>query len=76
MNRPRIRLPSHVTLPTAPLMAGWHVRNCLCASKQVLSLWRKRHGFPQSHRDGRECLTPTDAVALWLEARKVKVSRL
>lgn len=75
MNCPGLRLPSSVTLPTAPLMAGWYVRDALRVSKQVLHLWRKRQGFPPFHREGREFYTSTDAIAEWLEARDVKVVR-
>lgn len=75
MNRPGLRLPSRVTLPAAPLMAGWYVRDALRVSKQVVSLWRKRQGFPPFHREGREFYTSTDAIAEWLEARGVKVVR-
>ncbi len=75
MNRPGLRLPSRVTLPAAPLMAGWYVRDALCVSKQVLHLWRKRQGFPAYHREGREFYTSTDAIAEWLEARGVMVVR-
>ena len=75
MNRPGLRLPSRVTLPAAPLMAGWYVRDALRISKQVLHLWRKRQGFPPFHREGREFYTSTDALAQWLEARGVKVVR-
>lgn len=75
MNRPGLRLPSRVTLPAAPLVAGWHVRDALRVSKQVLHLWRKRQGFPPFHREGRQFYTSTDALAQWLEARGVKVVR-
>ncbi|MEO9623178.1 MAG: hypothetical protein ABJF09_08960 [Qipengyuania citrea] len=75
MNRPGLRLPSRVTLPAAPLMAGWYVRDALRVSKQVLHLWRARQGFPPFHREGREFYTSTDAIAEWLEARGVKVVR-
>lgn len=75
MNRPGPRLPSRVTLPAVPMVPGWHVRNALSASKQVISLWRKRHGFPPFHREGREFYTSTAAIADWLEARGVKVVR-
>lgn len=75
MNRPGLRLSSRVTLPTAPMLPGWHVRSAVGASKQVISLWRKRQGFPPFHREGREFYTSTDAIAEWLEARGVKVKR-
>lgn len=75
MNRPGLRLPPRVTLPTAPMMSGWHVRDALSASKQVISLWRKHRGFPRYHREGRDFFTSTDAIADWLEARGVKVVR-
>ena len=75
MNRPGLRLPSRVTLPAAPMLPGWHVRNALSASKQVISLWRKNHAFPAYYREGKEFFTSTDAIAEWLEARGVKVVR-
>lgn len=75
MNRPGLRLRSRVKLPAAPIMAGWHLRDALGTSKQVLSLWRKRHGFPPYHREGRDYFTSTDAVARWLSERGVKVVR-
>ena len=75
MNRPGLRLPSRVTLPTAPMLPGWHVRSALRVSKQVLHLWRKRQGFPPFHREGRDYYTDTDAVQRWLESRGVKVVR-
>ena len=62
MNRPGLRLPSRVTLPAAPLMAGWYVRDALRVSKQVVSLWRKNHASGLSsrrprilHVDRRDC---------------------
>ena len=75
MNRPGLCLPSRVTLPAAPMIASWHLRDALGISKQVLSLWRKHHGFPGYHREGRDCFTPTDAVAHWLCERGLKVVR-
>ena len=75
MNRPGIRLPSRVTLPAAPVMAGWHLRDALGASKQVLHLWRRDRGFPPFHREGREFYTSTEAIAEWLTSRGVKVAR-
>ena len=63
-------LPARVLLPDAPVMAAWHVRMALGgASKQVVSTWRKRYGFPKSHRDGMEFFTSTAALADWLRAR-------
>lgn len=74
--RTGLRLPARVTLPRAPLIAGWHLRQALGVSKAVLHLWRKHHGFAPFHRDGRNYFTDTDAVQRWLEARGVQVSRL
>lgn len=73
--RTGLRLPSRVTLPAAPMLPGWHLRQALGVSKQVVSLWRKRQGFPPFHRDGREFYTSTDALAEWLEKRNVRVVR-
>lgn len=74
MNATGLHLPRRVTLPDEPLIAAWHLRACLNQSKQVLHLWRARHGFPQSHREGWSWYTSTDAVRQWLEARNVRVT--
>ncbi|MGX7926218.1 hypothetical protein ACWPMX_06550 [Tsuneonella sp. HG094] len=75
MNPQGIRLPSPVTLPAAPMIAAWHVRDALRVSKAVLHLWRRDKGFPGFHREGREFYTSTDALAEWLTSRGVKVVR-
>ena len=75
MNRPGIRLPERVTLPSAPMIAAWHVRDALRVSKAVLHLWRRDKGFPNYHREGRGSYTSTDAIAEWLTARGVEVVR-
>ena len=75
MSRHGPRLPARVTLPSAPMMPAWHVRDALGASKQVLHLWRVRSGFPSFIRDGRDYLTSTDAIADWLRAKGVEVVR-
>lgn len=72
----RLRIPATVTLPSAPLVAGWHLREALGASKQVLHLWRRDRGFPPYHRSGRDYYTDTDAVQRWLEAQNVRVNRV
>lgn len=74
--RTGLRLPARVTLPSTPLIAGWHLRQALAVSKQVLHLWRRDQGFPPFHRSGRAYFSDTDAVERWLEARNVKVTRL
>lgn len=68
-------LPSRVTLPAAPLLPGWHLRDALGVSKQNLHQWRRDKGFPPFHREGREYLTSTDAVADWLRSHGVEVRR-
>ncbi len=73
MNRPGVRLPPRVELPAASMMAGWHVRDALGVSKQVLHLWRRDKGFPPYHREGQDYFTSTRAVREWLEARGVRV---
>ena len=75
MIRPGPILPPRVTLPPDPLIPGWHLRDALGASKQVLHLWRRDQKFPPFHREGRDFYTSTDAVARWLEARGVRVTR-
>lgn len=67
------RLPARVLLPDQPMMPAWHLRTVLGASKQVLSLWRKRLGFPPTHHDGGQWYTSTAAVAEWLRGRNVEV---
>lgn len=76
MNGGGLRLPSRVTLPAAPLIAGWHLRQALGVSKARLHLWRRDQLFPPYFREGRDYFTDTDAVQRWLEARGVKVTRL
>lgn len=68
------RLPRRVTLPDEPLIAAWHLREALGASKQVLHLWRTKHGFPASHRESWSTVTAVAAVADWLRARGVEVT--
>lgn len=67
-------LPHAVTLPSSRFMAGWHVRDALGVSRQVLHLWRARYGFPAYHRDGGDYFTSTDALAEWLRGYGVRVS--
>lgn len=69
-------LPTVVTLPDAPTMAAEHVRTALNVSRSLQSLWRKRYGFPRSHREGHRYLTLTADVRDWLEARGVRVTVL
>lgn len=76
MNGGGLRLPSRVTLPAAPLIAGWHLRQALGVSKARLHLWRRDQGFPPFHRDGKNYYTDTASVQRWLESRGVQVSRL
>lgn len=75
MKRRGLRLQSRVTLPTAPVMAGWHVRDALQVSKARLHLWRRDCGFPTFHREGHNYYTSTTAIAEWLAARGVRVTR-
>ena len=70
-----LSLPRRVTLPSTPLIAGWHLRQALGASKAKLHLWRRDQLFPPFHRDGNNYYTCTDSVARWLEERGVKVVR-
>ena len=76
MTRGVLIVPSRVTLPSAPLIAGWHLRQALGVSKARLHLWRRDQKFPAYHRSGRDFFTETDAVQRWLEARGVRVTRL
>ena len=69
-------LPAHVTLPAAPLIGASHLRLALGGvSRAVVSLWRAERGFPQGHREGREVLTLTDAVAAWCVRNGAEVTR-
>ena len=74
--RTSLSVPHRVVLPATPLIAAWHLRQALGASKAKLHLWRRDQGFPPFHRDGRDYFTATDAVQRWLEARGVKVTRI
>lgn len=75
MNAPRA-LPARVTLPAAPLIGAAHLRIALGGvSRAVLSLWRAERGFPAGHREGREVLTLTEAVADWCRANGTEVRR-
>ena len=67
------QLPARVMLPSERLIASWHLRHALKASKQVLHLWRQKHAFPPFHRDGADSFTDTNAVRQWLEARGTRV---
>ena len=75
MIRPGPVLRLRVVLPPDPVKPGWHLRDALGVSKQVLHLWRRDQNFPPFHREGRNFYTSTDAVARWLEARGVRVER-
>lgn len=74
--RTGLSVPHRVTLPSTPLIAGWHLRQALGVSKARLHLWRRDQGFPPFHRSGRDYFTDTDAVERWLEERGTRVTRL
>lgn len=71
-----LTLPRRVVLPATPLIAGWHLRQALGVSKQVLHLWRRDQLFPPYFREGRAYYSDTDAVQRWLEERGTRVTRL
>lgn len=75
MSRRPYRLPARVRLPDAPLIGAAHLRLALGVSRSLLHLWRSDRGFPLGHREGRDVLTLTDAVAAWLRANHVEVIR-
>lgn len=69
------QLLSRVVLPGEAVIGAAHLRDALRVSRQVLHLWRARHGFPRGHREGHDSLTLTDDVVDWLRARGVIVVR-
>lgn len=62
-----------VVLPATPTVAAGQLLSAFRVSKQAMSGWRIRHGFPAASRVGRRYLTDTAHVAEWLAARGVSV---
>lgn len=71
---PGPRLPAAVTLPSTQMISGADLE-ALLGSRAVLSLWRAKYAFPQSHgasnRRGR--VTRVSEVAHWLDRFGVEV---
>lgn len=65
-----LRLPDRVILPCRPHMTPGAVCAALGISRQLLHLWRRRHGFPVTGPDG---FVRTEAVAAWLVDRSAVI---
>ncbi len=62
-----------IVLPAAPVVTAGELLSAFRVSKQAMSGWRMRHGFPAASREGRRYFTDTARVAEWLAARGVSV---
>jgi len=67
------QLPATVILPSASTMTAADVRSALNASKQTISYYRSRHGFPAADYRGRRSIMRTADVAAFVTAHGSKV---
>jgi len=73
---PKLKLPAVVFLPPATLLDSRTVSESLGGvSRQLLSLWRRRHAFPLSVRPagGHQRFTRAAELAAWLVAKNIRV---
>lgn len=69
-----LKLPDAAYIPTGPTITGPQICKALQSTKENLYYWRKNHDFPAYFGSrGRSAHYDTQAVALWLGSRNVKI---